>query len=220
MKLDLYVITDEAVSGGRSHAEIARLALAGGADAVQLRDKGLGCRNLVRIAREIAVLTRRHRALFIVNDRLDVALSCGADGVHLGKGDLRADTARQIAPCGFIIGVSVGSAGEAEEAEQAGADYVAVSPVFATGSKAGAGPGLGLGTIRAVRGRVSVPVIAIGGIGSANVESVVAAGADGIAVISAVAGAPDIEGAARKMKSLIAREKGRNRRGKWESRPP
>ena len=209
MNLELYVITDERVSGGKSHAEIARLALAGGADAVQLRDKGCGCRELVRAGREIAGLARRSGALFIVNDRLDVAISCGADGVHLGQGDLRADTARQIAPEGFIIGVSVGSVEEAEEAERAGADYVAVSPVFATGSKGDAGPGLGTGTISEVREHVSVPVIAIGGIGCANVERVIAAGADGVAVISAVAGAEDITSAARELKLRISRQKAR-----------
>jgi thiamine-phosphate pyrophosphorylase len=106
MNLDLYVITDETIAGGRSHAEIAKQATRGGADVIQLRDKGLSCAELAAIGREIAAVTRKTGAIFIVNDRLDVAIACGADGVHLGQDDLRVSTARQLAPPGFIIGVS------------------------------------------------------------------------------------------------------------------
>ena len=122
MAYDLYVITDEVVSGGRSHAEISREAIAGGADAIQLRDKMSGIQALLTAGKEIRKITQKTYTLFIVNDRLDVALSCGADGVHLGQDDLRVDVARQIVPPGFIIGVSVGSVAEAVKAEQDGAD--------------------------------------------------------------------------------------------------
>ena len=113
MNLELYVITDEAIAGGRSHAEIACHAIAGGADVIQLRDKECGDREICRIGKTIRAITRQTGTLFIINDRLDVALACGADGVHLGQGDVRADVARQIAPPGFIIGVSVGNVEEA-----------------------------------------------------------------------------------------------------------
>lgn len=207
MHLDLYVITDEALAGGISHAVIAKRAVAGGATVIQLRDKIRPYRELVRIGREIRAVTQQAGALFIVNDRPDLALACGADGVHLGQGDLRCDTARQLLPPGLIIGVSVGSAEEALDAERGGADYVAVSPVFTTGSKDDAGPGHGLACLKEVRAAVSIPVIAIGGIGPGNAGQVIASGADGVAVISAVVSQPDITAAARDLARIIAKAK-------------
>ena len=207
MKYDLYVITDEALSGGLPHEVIAERAVRGGADVIQLRDKSLSCRDLARIGRSIRSVTAPAGAGFIVNDRLDVALACGADGVHLGKGDLRPGVARQIAPPGFIIGVSVGGVEEAVAAGKEGADYVVLSPVFSTGSKNDAGPGLGLGLLREIRKNISVPVLAIGGISYENVCDVIDAGADGVAVISAVVAQPDITAAARRLASLIAGRK-------------
>jgi thiamine-phosphate pyrophosphorylase len=204
MKADLYVITDEVLAGGLPHSEIARRAVLGGADVIQLRDKTLPSREMVLVGREIREITRNAGALFIVNDRLDIALACFADGVHFGQDDLGCDTARQLSPAGFIIGVSVGSVDEAVSAEEQGADYVAVSPVFSTGSKANAGPGHGLATLKEIRAAVSIPVIAIGGIGPANAADVIGAGADGIAVISAVVSQPDITAAARGLSAIIA----------------
>ena len=203
MNYDLYVITDENVGLGRTPAEIAERAIAGGADAIQLRDKFCSSRDLIRIGKSLRAITRRGTTIFIVNDRLDVALACGADGIHLGQGDMRTDVARQIAPPGFLIGVSVSNVEEARQAEREGADYVALSPTFSTGSKHDAGPGHGLGMLREIRRNVSVPVVAIGGIDRHNVSEVIGAGADGIAVISAVVGATDITAAARELKNLI-----------------
>lgn len=207
MNLDLYVITDEAIAGGLSHTEIAKRAIAGKADAIQLRDKACGCVEFCQVAHAIREMTRKTGTLFIVNDRLDVAIACGADGVHLGQDDLRVDTARQIAPEGFIIGASVGSVGEAVIAEKEGADYVAISPIFSTNSKINAGPGHGLGLLREIRRNVTIPVIAVGGIGRNNVHDVIAAGADGVAVISAVVGNQDIVRAARELKDLVSESK-------------
>lgn len=213
MNLDLYVITDEALAGGIPHAVIAQRAVAGGATAVQLRDKGRSPRDLVVIGRQIRTITRQAGTLFFVNDRLDVALACGADGVHLGQGDLRCDTARQLAPPGFLVGVSAGSVEEAVQAEREGADYVALSPVFSTASKHDAGPGHGLALLRAMRSAVRIPVIAIGGIGPGNAGSVIDSGADGIAVISSVVAQPDIAAAARGLAAIVTARK-RAREGK------
>jgi thiamine-phosphate pyrophosphorylase len=212
MNLDPYVITDETIAAGRTHTEIARLAIAGGADAIQLRDKCCGTRELCRTGRQIREITRKTGTLFIVNDRLDVALACGADGVHLGQGDLRVDVVRQLAPRSFVIGVSVGNAGEAVNADKAGADYVTLSPVFSTTSKNDAGPGHGLAALREIRAEVSIPVIAIGGISRDNVGAVIGAGADGVAVISAVVGQSDIMAAARDLKDRITAAKREHRR--------
>jgi thiamine-phosphate pyrophosphorylase len=207
MKYDLYVITDEAIAGGLTHEEIARRAIAGGADVIQLRDKMCGCRELIRIGRAFRAITMKTGTLFMVNDRIDVALACGADGVHLGQDDIRVEVARQIAPPGFIIGVSVGTVDEAVRAEEEGADYIAISPVFSTASKDDAGPGRGLDVVREIRRSVSVPVIAIGGINLDNVREVIRAGADGVAVISVVVGSKNIMKAARELKKRISESK-------------
>jgi thiamine-phosphate pyrophosphorylase len=207
MKIDLYVVTDETIAGGRSALEIAREAVRGGADVVQLRDKSRSPAGLAATGREIAPIVHKAGALLIINDRLDIALSSGADGVHLGQGDMRVDTARQLAPSGFIIGVSVGTVAEAVEAEREGADYIALSPTFSTISKDDAGPGHGLARLREIRNAVSVPLVAIGGIDRQNVKEVIAAGADGIAVISAVVSRPDIAAAAGDLKRLVREAK-------------
>ena len=203
MKYDLYIITDEAIAGGMSHAEIAQRAIAGGADVIQLRDKVCGCLELIRIGRTLREITKKSGTLFIINDRLDVALACGADGVHLGQDNICAIVARQLSPPQFIIGISVGTVEEAVRAEQDGADYVALSPVFSTASKYNAGPGHGLDVLRQIRRKVSLPIIAIGGINQDNVREVIVAGADGVAVISGVVGSPDITIAARDLKNCI-----------------
>ena len=207
MRFDLYVITDETIAGGRSHADIARLAVDGGADVIQLRDKTRGSAELNRIGREIRKITRHAGSGFIVNDRLDIALACGADGVHLGQGDLSPGIARQLAPPGFVIGVSVGCLKEARQAEQEGADYVALSPTFSTGSKSDAGPGHGCRVLAEICKNVSMPVIAIGGIGPDTIPEVIRAGAQGVAVISAVVAQPDITAATRNLAAIVAREK-------------
>jgi thiamine-phosphate pyrophosphorylase len=203
LHLDLYVITDETLARGLPHAVIAQRAVDGGATAIQIRDKLMSPRELTCVGREIVEITRRAGAVFIVNDRLDVALACGADGVHLGQDDLGCGTARQLVPPGFIIGISVGSVDEAVDAERGGADYVAVSPVFSTRSKHDAGPGLGLDNLRRIRKAVRIPVIAIGGIGPENAARVIDAGADGIAVISAVVSQPDITAAAATLAGIV-----------------
>jgi len=207
MNFDLYVITDEMIGGGRSHAAIAQLATAGGADVIQLRDKTCSSLELLRAARDVCIITRKSGTLFIINDRFDVAIACGADGVHLGQDDMPVSTARQLAPPGFIIGVSVGTVGEAVQAEREGADYLALSPTFSTVSKDDAGPGHGLDRLREIRRAVSIPVIAIGGINRQNAGDVIAAGADGIAVISAVVASPDITAAVRELKDIVQESK-------------
>jgi len=206
-KMELYIVTDRKASRGRDHMSMVRAALDGGADVIQLRDKDLSGRDLYALAREMASLVHASRARFIVNDRLDIALAAGADGVHLGQYDLPVAAARSLSPPSFIIGVSVGSVEEALAAERDGANYIALSPVFSTPTKDDAGPGHGLEVLREIKAAVKLPVIAIGGVNAGNVTEVVGAGADGVAVISAVLGADDVEAAARSMRELVIRAK-------------
>lgn len=203
MQYDLYVVTSSELSRGRSTVEVVRQALAGGATVIQLREKNWPARDLVELGRELRRLTREAGAGFIVNDRLDVALAVDADGVHLGQEDLPARIARRLLGEGKVLGVSVGTVAEALEAVAAGADYLGVGPIFATGSKADAGEPVGVELIKAIRERVTVPLVAIGGINRHNAAGVIAAGADGIAVISAVVSADDVRAAAAELLAVV-----------------
>jgi thiamine-phosphate pyrophosphorylase len=203
MDYGLYVVTDEKLSKGLTHVQIARRAIAGGADVIQLRDKTCDCVYFRSCAEEIRHIARDAGIPLIVNDRLDVALQSGADGVHLGQGDTPLKFARRVAPKDFIIGISAGTLQEALDAERDGADYIGLGPVFPTASKDDAGKACGLELLREVKSRVSVPVVAIGGIGHRNAAEVISAGADGLAVISAVVSQDDITAAARDLKAII-----------------
>ncbi|HJK00983.1 MAG TPA: thiamine phosphate synthase [Methanocorpusculum sp.] len=205
---DLYVVTDEKLSNKRTHLEIARSAVVGGANVIQLRDKEKSSRELYRIACEIREICQNH-ALFFVNDRLDIALAAGADGVHLGQNDLPVEAIRRIVPQNFLIGISVGTVEEALMAESSGADYVAVSPVFSTTSKEDAGVGRGIATIKEIRAAVTCPLIGIGGINRSNAAELINAGLDGVAVISAVVGSIDISTATQELSNIVREAKRR-----------
>lgn len=204
MDYGLYIVTDEILAPGCSHIQIARESLAGGANIIQLRDKRRGGAELYTIAKEIRSLCNEYSAEFIVNDRLDIALLTGADGVHLGQDDIPVSAARTIAPRPFIIGISVGSVEEAILAEKGGADYLGVGPVYPTGTKKDAGPAVGPSLIRKIREKTKIPIVAIGGINLSNARDVIDAGADGIAVISAVICSPDITIASREFVQLLS----------------
>ena len=207
-RFDLYVITDPVLSRGRTHLEIARAALEGGADAVQIRDKSSSALNLCRSASEIQPLARKFGAAFLVNDRVDVALLAGADGAHVGPADLPAREARRLLPRPAVLGVSADSREEARRAERDGADYLGVGPVFPTRTKPDAGPVLGIDGLAAIARSVSIPVVAIGGITLENVARVIEAGASGAAVVSSVVAADDVAAAARALKRRIVEARG------------
>lgn len=200
-------MTDEGLSRGKSHAEIAAGAVLGGASIIQLRDKTASSLKLFSDAVKVAEICRG-KALFIVNDRIDVALASGADGVHLGQDDIPAGIARKLCGNDFIVGVSVGSLAEAEKAVADGADYIAVSPVYATSSKADAGAGHGLSLVREIRQAFpALPLVGIGGLNKENAAEAVLAGLDSVAVISAVVGAEDIKSAAKELSYVISEAK-------------
>lgn len=204
VRWELYVITDESLSGGRSHEEQTRAALAGGAGLIQLRDKTASSQRLYEAARAMRGLTRAAGALLIINDRLDIALAAEADGVHVGPDDLPVAVARRLLRPGMVLGASAGTVAEAVAAQDDGADYLGVGAVYeARGSKADAGAPVGLARVLAVRSAVRLPIVGIGGIKAENAAPVVQAGADGVAVITGVAGAPDIAAAAARMLAVV-----------------
>lgn len=201
--VSLYVVTDDGLSNGLSHTQITELCCQGGTDIIQLRDKNADDGTFLRYAREMKRVCDRFGTTFIVNDRFEIALESEADGAHLGQSDMDIADARARSPKGFILGCSVGSVEEALKAEKDGADYVALSPVFDTLSKADADPGHGLDMLSRIKSAVKIPVYAIGGINRENARSVVDAGADAICVISAVVSQKDPAEAAESLKRII-----------------
>ena len=199
-RLKLYCITCK--RSDLSYEEQAERACLGGANAVQLRDDELTDVQLIEIGARLKDICARHKALFIFNNRPDLALAMDADGVHLGQDDIPLKFARQILGSLKIIGVSVSSLGEALKAEKEGASYIGFGPVFDTPIKSEK-KALGLDALAFIKKRIKIPVIAIGGINSSNVQQVIQSGADGISVIRAVCGAQDISKAATELKTEI-----------------
>lgn len=203
----LYVILDRQVAGDRSLPEVLAAVLRGGCRLVQLREKEWPSGRLLPLARQLAEQCRAAGAIFVVNDRVDLAVAIGADGVHLGQDDLPPALARRLMPAGMLLGLSTHSLEQARAAQAAGADYVAVGSMFPTGTKPDfqlVGPDL----IRKLRPEIRVPLVGIGGITPENVVEVIRAGADGVAVISAVCAAPDPERATRRFLDQIEAARG------------
>jgi thiamine-phosphate pyrophosphorylase len=188
---DLYVITDRQQTAGRPLSVVVEAALRGGARAFQLREKDLAPRHLLTLAQELRQLTQAYGARLLINDRIDVALAVNADGVHLTTTSLPVLVARQLLGSDRLLGVSTHNLAEARAAAEGGADFVVFGPVFFTPSKVSYGQPIGLDALRAVCAAVALPILAIGGVKKANLDQVVATGADGIAVISAVIAADD-----------------------------
>ncbi len=196
-KLKLYFITDSRFG---KHEELAEKVLKAGVKAIQLREKSMSSKEIYEVAKKIRKLTLDYDALFIVNDRLDIALASDADGVHLGQEDLPFDAAREIFD--GIVGVSTHNVEEAKKAERY-ADYLGVGPVFATKTKTDAREPIGIENFKKIVSTTKVPVIAIGGINHSNVLEVLEAGAFGVAVISAIAMHADVYTAARSLLDII-----------------
>ncbi len=201
----LYVIIDTAVLNGRGHVEVASQVIRGGAKVIQLRDKECGKKQLLSIAGEMKNLCNEQDVMFIINDYLDIALAVDADGLHLGQDDLPVDTARRLMPMDKILGCSVRTVDRAIAAREEGADYIGVGAMYPTTTREGAevvGPDM----LREIRQAIALPIVAIGGINKDNIKEVIKAGADSIAVISAVLGAGDVEGSTRHLVNIIEGE--------------
>ncbi|HEU4322250.1 MAG TPA: thiamine phosphate synthase [Roseiflexaceae bacterium] len=199
----LCVVTDRAAARSRSILEVVRAAIQGGATIIQLREKAASAREMVALGRALLEITRPAAIPLIVNDRLDVALAIGAEGVHLGQDDLPAADARRLLGPDRLLGLSVTTPAEAREAAAAGADYLGANDVFGTRSKPDAIAPIGLEGLTAVARAVDLPVLAIGGVTVQNAPAALAAGAAGLAVISAVVSAADPDGAARALRLLV-----------------
>lgn len=186
----VYLITDRKISG-IDHEEIVALALKGGARIIQLREKEMPKDEILKVALRLREITKRYGALLIINDYVDTAKDSNADGVHLGQKDLPIEDARKMLGPDRIIGISTHSLNEAVDAQSRGADYIGLGPIFPTETKE-TGPPIGTKIIRKVKENVNIPIVAIGGITLNNIDEVIEAGADAVAVISAIAGSGDI----------------------------
>ena len=200
----LHVLTDTALQSRFTHLELTEMAIDGGANTIQFRQKNGSTRELITVATEMRRLCANKGATFIVNDRIDVAIAADADGVHLGQDDFPIPLARKLLGKDRIIGGSAATPEEIEICIREGADYVGFGPVYPTGSKDDAGPVSGIDFLKRIVASTPVPVIAIGGIDETNESHVMGAGAHGIAVISAVCCREDPQKAARDLHDMVA----------------
>jgi len=198
----LYVIIDRETLGDRDEVETCKQAIRGGAKGIQLRDKGSSKREILTSARRLQEVCTQHNVLFSVNDHLDVALGAGVDCLHLGQNDLITSDARRLIPIDMLLGCSTDNIDEALQAEKEGADYVSLGSIYPTKTKKDAVL-VGLKQLRKVRQATTLPIVAIGGINADNIREVLKAGANAIAVISAVLGADDMEKATYELSSIV-----------------
>jgi thiamine-phosphate pyrophosphorylase len=201
LDLSVYLVTDRPLARGRDLVDVVLAAVRGGATVVQLREKEASAREMVELGRALLGRLRPLGVPLIVNDRVDVALALGADGVHVGQSDLPPEVARRLLGPDALVGLSITGPEDLPTLDPSVVDYAGVGPLFPTASKADASPALGLEGFARLRRQLPVPVVAIGGITPANASAVIAAGADGVSVVSAICSADDCEGAA----SLLAR---------------
>jgi thiamine-phosphate pyrophosphorylase len=201
----LYVIIDTQVLGLKGEVDAAHKAIRGGAKVIQLRDKQHAKGELLTIAQKLKDLCHKSNILFMVNDYLDIAVAAGADGLHIGQEDLPLSVVRKELPIDNIVGLSTTTLGQAQKAEAEGADYIAVGSIFSSPTKTSANV-VGLKHLHQVRKKVSIPIVAIGGINKENVGEVMAAGADSAAVISAVLTQKDTESATRQLVQEIEKK--------------
>lgn len=207
--LQLYAVTDRAWTGGQTLYEQVESALKGGVTCVQLREKHLSEEAFLAEAIEMHTLCSRFGVPLIINDRADIAVRCGAEGVHVGQKDMNAEDVRRLIGEERILGVSARTVEQALAAQEAGADYLGVGAVFGTSTKEDARP-VSRETVRQIREAVSIPIVAIGGITRDNLLQLSGCGADGTALVSAIFGAKDIEAECRALLALSRRMTGNN----------
>jgi len=203
--LSLYLVTDTRLAGPRGVASVVTQAVEGGVTLVQLRDPAAPTRRLVEMARELIERLRPLGIPLLVNDRVDVALAAGAEGVHVGQSDMLAGDARRLIGPDRILGLSITALADLERPGIEFADYLGVGPIFAQSTKPDATPPIGLAGLAAIRARTRLPIVAIGGVQAENGEALLAAGADGLCVVSAVMAAADPKAAAGELAGIVRR---------------
>lgn len=206
---ETYLVTQSNLSAGRSTEQIVAAAIAGGVDAVQVREKHRSASEQLQIARTLREPTAEAGVDLIVNDRVDVAIAADADGVHLGQDDLPVEAARGQLGEEAIIGQSVSTVSEARAAQEAGADYLGVGTIYETSSKADTDGTIGLARVEAIAEAVEIPFVGIGGVTTDRASAVATAGADGVAVITEITQADDPEAATRALGRAVAEGKDR-----------
>ncbi|MFZ1977797.1 MAG: thiamine phosphate synthase [Bacteroidota bacterium] len=202
-EFSLYLVTDRKLSHPRTIEDVVRSAIKGGVSAVQLREKDCSTREYIASARRIHDILKPLNIPLIINDRIDVALAMNADGIHIGQSDMPYSDARKVMGTGAIIGLSIETMEQAFEAENLDVDYLGVSPIFSTSTKTDTAAGWGIEGLKALRAQSRHTLIAIGGINSSNAAAVMEAGADGIAVVSAICASPDPEESSGQLRSII-----------------
>lgn len=207
---DVYLVTQGSLSKDRSTREIVQAAIDGGVGVVQLREKDMSARERYELGLDLREMTREAGVPLIVNDRVDIAGAVDADGIHLGDADLPVEVARESLGEDAIVGRSVSFVEDAREAQRAGADYLGVGAIYATGSKDDIDDeeyAIGLDRLESIVEAVDIPVVGIGGVDASNADDVAAAGADGVAVITAITGADDPEAATRELGTAVRAER-------------
>src|SRR3989338_9165446 len=203
VRYNLYLAADQDLAGNRQIERIVEGAVAGGVTVVQLRAKKAGARDIMALANRLHPITKKAGIPLVVNDRIDIALAIDSEGAHVGQSDLPAALARKMLGPKKILGVSVKTVSDAVQAEKDGADYLGVGDIFGTRSNPDAGKPIGLEAIRQIARRVRIPIVGIGGKSAENAHKVIEAGAYGIAVISALAMAPNPTIAAQKLRAIV-----------------
>jgi thiamine-phosphate pyrophosphorylase len=208
----LYLVTDRPLSLGRPIEEIVQAAVEGGVTAVQLREKECSTNEFLALARKLKKLLAPRGVPLLINDRVDVALASGADGVHIGQSDMAYRDARALLGADALIGLSVETPAQAAESEDWDCDYLGAGPIFPTATKSDAAPAWGLERFAGLRRTSRHKLVAIGGINASNAGLLASAGADGIAVVSAICSAPDPHAAAANLRTIIEQAQARNSR--------
>ena len=201
--LRLYLVTDQASARGRTLTDVVAAAVQGGVNCVQLREKHLSTRDFLAQALILKTLLAPYQIPLVINDRIDIALACGAQGVHLGQSDMPVAQARQLLPPEVFIGWSVETMDDVARSASLPVDYLGVSPIHATPTKTDTQPPWGLDGLRQVRAATALPLVAIGGIHAHNARDILRAGADGLALVSALCAAADPCAAAQELRQLF-----------------